>query len=120
MDLLERYLVHVTLVLTLAVCAIASVGGTGVIRTSKVTLIAAVRSAPVVLGLRFEERRGCLTLAVLMQFGHEPFGSEFRGNLAELGLEIDENRLYPFLRRLGASDKSIDRILQQGQHHGTD
>jgi len=50
--------------------------------------------------LRLELRRGCLVLAVLAQLRSEHYGYALRKALAERGLEIDENTLYPLLRRL--------------------
>ena len=50
--------------------------------------------------LRLELRRGCLTLAVLSQLRVEHYGYTLRKALADQGLEIDENTLYPLLRRL--------------------
>lgn len=50
--------------------------------------------------LRLELRRGCLSLAVLAQLRIEHYGYTLRKALTELGLEIDENTLYPLLRRL--------------------
>ena len=50
--------------------------------------------------LRLELRRGCLVLAVLAQLRTEHYGYALRKALAERGLEIDENTLYPLLRRL--------------------
>ena len=50
--------------------------------------------------LRLELRRGCLTLAVLVQLRQEHYGYTLRKSLAAHGLEIDESTLYPLLRRL--------------------
>lgn len=50
--------------------------------------------------LRLELRRGCLVLAVLGQLRSEQYGYVLRKALAESGLSIDENTLYPLLRRL--------------------
>lgn len=50
--------------------------------------------------LRLELRRGCLTLAVLVQLRGEHYGYTLRKELAEHGLAIDESTLYPLLRRL--------------------
>ncbi len=50
--------------------------------------------------LRLELRRGCLTLAVLVQLRQEHYGYTLRKDLAESGLTIDESTLYPLLRRL--------------------
>ena len=52
--------------------------------------------------LRLELRRGCLTLAVLAQLHDEHYGYTLRKALAARGLVIDENTLYPLLRRLEA------------------
>ncbi len=52
--------------------------------------------------LRLELRRGCLTLAVLLQLREEHYGYTLRKALATRGMEIDENTLYPLLRRLEA------------------
>jgi PadR family transcriptional regulator PadR len=50
--------------------------------------------------LRLELRRGSLTLAVLAQLRTEQYGYSLRKSLADCGLAIDENTLYPLLRRL--------------------
>jgi PadR family transcriptional regulator PadR len=50
--------------------------------------------------LRLELRRGCLILAVLSQLRTEHYGYILRKALSDLGMEIDENSLYPLLRRL--------------------
>lgn len=51
--------------------------------------------------LRLELRRGSLILAVLAQLRTEQYGYVLRKSLTDLGLPIDENTLYPLLRRLG-------------------
>jgi PadR family transcriptional regulator PadR len=50
--------------------------------------------------LRLELRRGCLVLAVLAQLRDEHYGYALRKALADRGMAIDENTLYPLLRRL--------------------
>jgi PadR family transcriptional regulator PadR len=50
--------------------------------------------------LRLELRRGSLILAVLAQLRDEQYGYVLRKSLADRGLAIDENTLYPLLRRL--------------------
>ena len=50
--------------------------------------------------LRLELRRGCLILAVLSQLRSEHYGYLLRKTLTDQGLAIDENTLYPLLRRL--------------------
>jgi len=50
--------------------------------------------------LRLELRRGCLVVAVLAQLDTEHYGYALRKALADQGLAIDENTLYPLLRRL--------------------
>jgi PadR family transcriptional regulator PadR len=50
--------------------------------------------------LRLELRRGCLVLAVLARLRSEHHGYALVKELREGGLDIDENTLYPLLRRL--------------------
>ena len=50
--------------------------------------------------LRLELRRGCLILAVLAELKSERYGYVLRKALADQGIAIDENTLYPLLRRL--------------------
>jgi len=50
--------------------------------------------------LRLELRRGCLVVAVLAQLYTEHYGYALRKALGDQGLMIDENTLYPLLRRL--------------------
>jgi len=57
-------------------------------------------SGEVFENLRLELRRGCLTLAVMVELQNERYGYVLRKALAEQGMEIDENTLYPLLRRL--------------------
>src|SRR6185503_19550122 len=57
-------------------------------------------SMDVLENLRLELRRGCLLLAVLAKLRSEYHGYALAKTLAESGLEIDENTLYPLLRRL--------------------
>jgi PadR family transcriptional regulator PadR len=52
--------------------------------------------------LRLELRRGCLALAVLAALRSEQYGYSLRKTLSDHGMEIDENTLYPLLRRLEA------------------
>ena len=50
--------------------------------------------------LRLELRRGALVLAVLARLKTEHYGYALRKALVEQGMDIDENTLYPLLRRL--------------------
>src|SRR6266446_3217552 len=50
--------------------------------------------------LRLELRRGSLIVAVLAQLHAEHYGYALRKALADRGMAIDENTLYPLLRRL--------------------
>ena len=50
--------------------------------------------------IRLELRRGCLVIAVLAQLRSEHYGYALRKALEDQALEIDENTLYPLLRRL--------------------
>jgi PadR family transcriptional regulator PadR len=57
-------------------------------------------STDAIENLRLELRRGCLVLAVLAKLRDEFHGYALGKALAESGVEIDENTLYPLLRRL--------------------
>ena len=50
--------------------------------------------------LRIELRSGCVVLAALAALRHEHYGYTLRKTLADSGLNIEENTLYPMLRRL--------------------
>ena len=50
--------------------------------------------------LRLELRRGSLVLGVLATLRTEQYGYTLRKSLTDRGLEVDENTLYPLLRRL--------------------
>jgi PadR family transcriptional regulator PadR len=50
--------------------------------------------------LRLELRRGCLIVAVLAQLRTEHYGYALRKTLDDQGMSIEENTLYPLLRRL--------------------
>jgi PadR family transcriptional regulator PadR len=65
------------------------------VSTAKKTIDAALFE-----NLQLELRRGTLILAVLAQLRSEHYGYELRKALADLGLQVDENTLYPLLRRL--------------------
>lgn len=54
--------------------------------------------------LRLELRRGSLVLAVLAALRTEQYGYTLRKTLSESGLEVDENTLYPLLRRLESQE----------------
>jgi PadR family transcriptional regulator, regulatory protein PadR len=50
--------------------------------------------------LRLELRRGAVVIAVLARLRTEAYGYELRKSLLERGMDIEENTLYPLLRRL--------------------
>ena len=56
--------------------------------------------SPLLDNLRLDLRRGSLILAVLAQLRTEQYGYILRKSLTGLGVDIDENTLYPLLRRL--------------------
>src|SRR5208337_3725157 len=68
--------------------------------TQCVTTRNRVMETEVFENLRLELRRGSLTIAVLAQLRTELYGYALRKALADYGLAIDENTLYPLLRRL--------------------
>ena len=67
--------------------------------------------------LRLELRRGCLVLAVLAQLRAEYYGYELRKALADRGLEIDENTLYPLLRRLEGQGLLLSEWREEGKRN---
>ena len=50
--------------------------------------------------LRIELRSGCVIVAALAQLRTEHSGYTLRKALSEVGMDIEENTLYPLLRRL--------------------
>jgi PadR family transcriptional regulator, regulatory protein PadR len=58
------------------------------------------RNAALFENLRLELRRGSLVLGVLAALRNEQYGYTLRKTLSDHGLEVDENTLYPLLRRL--------------------
>ena len=65
-----------------------------------VDAIRAIRRMDALENLRLELRRGCLVLAVLAKLRSEYHGYALAKALKDSGLDIDENTLYPLLRRL--------------------
>lgn len=65
--------------------------------------------------LRIELRSGCLVLAALAQLRIEHYGYSLRKALAESGLEIEENTLYPMLRRLEKQGLLISEWREEDQ-----
>jgi PadR family transcriptional regulator PadR len=64
--------------------------------------------------LRIELRSGCLVLATLAQLRVERYGYSLRKALAEVGLEIEENTLYPMLRRLEKQGLLVSEWRDEG------
>lgn len=67
--------------------------------------------------LRLELRRGCLTLAVLAQLRQEHYGYTLRKALADRGMVIDENTLYPLLRRLEAQGLLVSEWREEDKRN---
>ena len=67
--------------------------------------------------LRLELRRGCLVLAVLAQLRQEHYGYGLRKALANDGLDIDENTLYPLLRRLETQGLLVSEWREQDKRN---
>jgi PadR family transcriptional regulator PadR len=78
--------------------------------------------------LRLELRRGSVIVAVLAQLREEHYGYELRSALEAQGLPVEEDTLYPLLRRLESQGllssewreedrrrKRFYRISRQGQ-----
>src|ERR1700687_233574 len=67
--------------------------------------------------LRLELRRGCLILAVLAQLKTEHYGYALRKTLATRGMEIDENTLYPLLRRLESQGLLVSQWREEDKRN---
>jgi PadR family transcriptional regulator PadR len=67
--------------------------------------------------LRLELRRGCLTVAVLTQLRREHYGYALRKALADRGMAIDENTLYPLLRRLESQGLLVSQWREEDKRN---
>jgi PadR family transcriptional regulator, regulatory protein PadR len=67
--------------------------------------------------LRLELRRGCLVLAVMAQLRTERYGYVLRKALADQGVDIDENTLYPLLRRLESQGLLVSQWREQDKRN---
>lgn len=67
--------------------------------------------------LRLELRRGVLIVAALAQLRDEHYGYELRKALADQGVEIDENTLYPLLRRLEAQGLLVSTWREENKRN---
>jgi PadR family transcriptional regulator PadR len=67
--------------------------------------------------LRLELRRGCLVLAVLAKLRTEFYGYELVKALRDSGLDIEENTLYPLLRRLETQELLVSAWRIEGKRN---
>src|SRR5580698_191176 len=67
--------------------------------------------------LRLELRRGCLAVAVLVQLRTELYGYAIRKALTDQGLAIDENTLYPLLRRLESQGLLVSQWREEDKRN---
>ena len=67
--------------------------------------------------LRLELRRGCLVLAVLTQLRTEHYGYALRKALVDRGMAIDENTLYPLLRRLESQGLLVSKWREEDKRN---
>jgi len=67
--------------------------------------------------LRLELRRGCLVVATLAQLRVEHYGYTLRRALADRGLDIDENTLYPLLRRLESQGLLVSEWREENRRN---
>lgn len=67
--------------------------------------------------LRLELRRGTLILAVLARLRTEQYGYILRRALADQGLAIDENTLYPLLRRLESQGLLVSQWREEDKRN---
>jgi PadR family transcriptional regulator, regulatory protein PadR len=67
--------------------------------------------------VRLELRRGCLILAVLAELRTEHYGYALRKALADRGMAIDENTLYPLLRRLESQGLLVSQWREEDKRN---
>jgi PadR family transcriptional regulator, regulatory protein PadR len=67
--------------------------------------------------LRLELRRGSLILAVLAELRTEQYGYVLRKSLADYELQIDENTLYPLLRRLETQGLLVSQWREESKRN---
>jgi len=67
--------------------------------------------------LRFELRRGFLSMAALMALRTEQYGYTLRKLLAEYGLVVEEGTLYPLLRRLESQGLLLSEWREEGKRN---
>jgi PadR family transcriptional regulator PadR len=65
--------------------------------------------------LRIELRSGCLVVAALSQLHQEHYGYSLRQALEDVGLPIEENTLYPLLRRLETQGLLTSEWREEGR-----
>jgi PadR family transcriptional regulator, regulatory protein PadR len=76
-----------------------------------------VLAADLFENLRLELRRGCLVTAVLAQLRAEHYGYALRRALADRGMAIDENTLYPLLRRLESQGLLVSQWREEDKRN---
>ncbi len=67
--------------------------------------------------LRLELRRGSLIIAVLAELRVEHYGYALRKGLADRDFSIDENTLYPLLRRLESQGLLISEWREEDKRN---
>lgn len=67
--------------------------------------------------LRLELRRGSVIVAVLAQLRQEHYGYMLRKALADEGMAIDENTLYPLLRRLESQGLLVSQWREEDKRN---
>ncbi len=67
--------------------------------------------------VRLELRRGSLIVAVLAQLRREHYGYALRKALADHGMAIDENTLYPLLRRLESQGLLVSQWREEDRRN---
>jgi PadR family transcriptional regulator PadR len=67
--------------------------------------------------LRLELRRGSLVLGVLAALRRERYGYTLRKTLSDRGLEVDENTLYPLLRRLESQGLLVSKWREENKRN---
>ena len=74
-----------------------------------------LEDASLLENLRIELRSGCLAVAAMTQLRQEHYGYTLRKALDVVGLGIEENTLYPLLRRLESQGLLVSEWRTEGR-----
>ncbi len=107
MEMIDRYLLTVTCALAIVISSILGIVSGFVSSPREALVVAGVPYTPVVLGLKFELRRGRLTVSLLAQLREDDSGHSLPHDLAKRSALDHEPALYSALRRIEPHEARI-------------